>query len=261
MSNGPSNLLTAAHCFDNESYTNMTVVFGEHDVGRRESGEQRRAIALVFPHDDYDGAMYTNDIALVELRSPVELTDTVQTIETRPIVELPKQVQAAGWGKTSDGTLSRTLQEITLDVLPPDACVDSKIGPNEFCAGSWGLGEAQDTCGGDSGGPVFFREPGSAPVLVGITSRGLDYCDGRGVYTSVDAYYGWFRMSLGQHSLGINLPSAAIGVAYRYPCQWALCTALSQFLPSNPRSSNLSASTPSKQRTLTSTLSGSDRGV
>lgn len=186
-------LLTAAHCFDDESYENMTVVFGEHDVRLRESSEQRRAIALVFPHDDYDPATYVNDIALVELRSPVQLTSAVQTIETRPIVELPAQVQAAGWGVTASGMRARDLQEVTLNVLPHDACFDSLIGPNEFCAGSWGLGEASDTCAGDSGGPVYFRAPGQAPVLAGITSRGFDTCEGRAVYTSVDAYYGWYR--------------------------------------------------------------------
>jgi hypothetical protein len=41
----------------------------------------------------------------------------------------------------------------------------------EVCAGDLSL--AQSPCYGDSGGPLFVRDGGGAPLLVGVVSRGL----------------------------------------------------------------------------------------
>lgn len=59
-----------------------------------------------------------------------------------------------------------------------------------------------DTCGGDSGGPVFYAPDDNSIALVGITSRALsstsdrpDLCGGGGIYTAVGnaAVVDWLR--------------------------------------------------------------------
>jgi secreted trypsin-like serine protease len=54
---------------------------------------------------------------------------------------------------------------------------------------------ATGTCVGDSGGPAFQRQ-GDKFVVVAVTSRGSDYCDGYGIYTKVSAYTEWIKATV-----------------------------------------------------------------
>jgi len=189
----PGWVLTAAHCFDQVDYSTISVIAGEHDQRRTSNVEQRRTIAFVLPHPDYQDSTSGNDIALVQLSSPFKRTSAVQTIDTYGVGTLPRAVQAVGWGETDDGTRARKLQEVTLPILPNSACNESFIQPGEFCAGSWGLGDHKDACVADSGGPVTERLPSGAAVLVGLVSRGFSPCTGRGVYTRVEDHHPWIR--------------------------------------------------------------------
>lgn len=122
-----------------------------------------------------------------------------------------RQLTAAGYGITEDGTFSRTLERGRIDI-GSYFCSQGSFGGtpcagfHEFVLGSVS-GASQtlpvDTCNGDSGGPVYWYPPEQTaddgttflppPALVGVTSRALLYadhlpgmlCGGGGIYTAV----------------------------------------------------------------------------
>jgi secreted trypsin-like serine protease len=67
------------------------------------------------------------------------------------------------------------------------------IHPGQFCAGSR---DRQDTCRGDSGGPMVWKRPDGA-VLVGLVSygKGCGVEGAPGIYTDVQYYVdnGWIE--------------------------------------------------------------------
>ncbi|XP_063724326.1 thrombin-like enzyme BjussuSP-1 [Symsagittifera roscoffensis] len=50
-----------------------------------------------------------------------------------------------------------------------------------------------DSCGGDSGGPVYPLRRGRPLCLYGVVSYGSVTCSGYGIYTRVSAYLDWIR--------------------------------------------------------------------
>lgn len=118
-------VLTAAHCLD--SSTRATVLLGAHDVSL--SSENTRAIQLIMArnfriHENYNTTQYQNDIALLQLNTPVTTTNAIQ------ILSLPRFSQAdttfvnsratvAGWGRYLDTVdlLSDVLRYVDLTVL------------------------------------------------------------------------------------------------------------------------------------------------
>ncbi|WP_217578409.1 trypsin-like serine protease [Mesorhizobium sp. GbtcB19] len=122
-----------------------------------------------------------------------------------------KQLTAAGYGITQNGTFSRTLERGRIDI-GSYFCSQGNFGGtpcagfHEFVLGRVSAGSTGipvDTCNGDSGGPVYWYPPEQTdakgktflppPALVGVTSRALIYadhlpgmlCGGGGVYTAI----------------------------------------------------------------------------
>ena len=69
-----------------------------------------------------------------------------------------------------------------------------------ICAGKPAAGE--DTCYGDSGGPLFARKPQGGYVQVGIVSWGEDCGRGEeglyGLYTRVAKFNEWIQGTIGK---------------------------------------------------------------
>eukprot|EP00541_Cyclophora_tenuis_P012363 CAMPEP_0116557988 /NCGR_PEP_ID=MMETSP0397-20121206/9558_1 /TAXON_ID=216820 /ORGANISM="Cyclophora tenuis, Strain ECT3854" /LENGTH=181 /DNA_ID=CAMNT_0004083531 /DNA_START=175 /DNA_END=723 /DNA_ORIENTATION=+ len=115
-----------------------------------------------------------------------------------------------GFGTTNyGGLLSDELRQVDIQIIDHNDCNDANSYNGEvydstmICAGSTTGG--QDSCGGDSGGPLIVREDtGSAHngavvvVLVGISSfgTGCGLVDYPGVYTRVSAYAEWISLGI-----------------------------------------------------------------
>ena len=185
-----------------------------------------------------------NDLALIRLKVPFNQknADKTQNIDLigleypffalasdfREEMRPGRQLKVVGYGETEIGRIAVRMKA-SVPVLTPD-CMES---PHSFYCASFremifadrtGSGRVpRDTCGGDSGGPVFvrrmvtmpqcpqntisppqFESPTTQPqdVLVAITSRaapltpssGSQPCGGGGVYTLIGRrdIYAWF---------------------------------------------------------------------
>lgn len=76
-------------------------------------------------------------------------------------------------------------------------CISGLNEVRQLCVGSNQAGK--DSCGGDSGGPMVFRQTPDGPWFqVGIVSFGLRICatGDPAVYTNVSHYMSWIEQNL-----------------------------------------------------------------
>uniref|UniRef100_A0A182Q8Y8 CLIP domain-containing serine protease n=1 Tax=Anopheles farauti TaxID=69004 RepID=A0A182Q8Y8_9DIPT len=220
-------VLTAAHCFPaakKKGWEVQSVRVAEwNHMNHRGSRDCRQlpdfnepicrkdyAIARIAIHPAYrvNYAVHVNDIALIELVTDVELNAFVAPIclplngtqlgqhgDTKG-----REFTAAGWGATEpDSGMSDVMMQIDLREFDKERCrkvfqVPSNVGIGEghICAGGV---RGEDTCHGDSGGPLMEFVDG-AWYLMGITSFGWPRCGKEGVpgvYTNVSHYIGWIE--------------------------------------------------------------------
>lgn len=185
-------VLTAAHCLKST----------EGDVSVIKFKVFSKRVLKTIPHPDYNPPAQYNDIALIQLEKPVKFEFYVRPacLKSRPGTTL----KATGWGQMEYlGEPSQVLQVVDLNPFPFEEC--RKIFGNnrrkhprglqigQFCAGGSGK---EDTCYGDSGGPLqVFNEEKNLYEVVGITSFGLACAveDVPAVYTNVSHYQPWIE--------------------------------------------------------------------
>ncbi|KAG8433704.1 hypothetical protein GDO86_012165 [Hymenochirus boettgeri] len=185
-------VLTAAHCWK----SNIQVVLGAHDRSKACRQKQYRYAEKVFPHCSFDNITYDNDIMLLKLESPANISDHVNTA-TLPthLAEENTTCLTSGWGSTiSPGAnFPALLQCVNVTTVNQTVCRSSYptdiITDNMLCAGDMAGGK--DTCEGDSGGPLICDGK-----LQGITSWGNPVCglpNKPGIFTIVSNYIDWIQ--------------------------------------------------------------------
>ncbi|XP_066929905.1 chymotrypsinogen A-like [Clytia hemisphaerica] len=174
----------------------MVVLLGE--VPSRECRETKRIIQ----HPQYNVDTENNDYALLELESPVRITRWVRTIRLPPrffreSTFAGRLCWVTGWGATSvevdedtdetTETFPTILQQAAVNVFRRRQCVNAYAGGDRPITRNMVCTKRghQDTCSGDSGGPLACR-PGRNWYVWGITSWGPFDCSGNpGVYAFV----------------------------------------------------------------------------
>ena len=74
-------VLSAAHCFDDTEASQYTLMLGEHPHDQKKETRQRIDLDRIIIHPNYQPSNYLdNNIALLRLASPVQLTDRVGEI-------------------------------------------------------------------------------------------------------------------------------------------------------------------------------------
>ncbi|XP_021231548.1 transmembrane protease serine 4 isoform X1 [Numida meleagris] len=217
----PRWILTAAHCFKNNPIIPSWRVKAGSDVL---SGPATLTVEKVFLPEVTPASPKDNDIALVKLQIPLQISDS-----TKPIclpyfdeeLEPGTPLWVLGWGYTQQngerdiagsppsggrggtppssrillrtGKLSETLQQAEVRLIDTQSCnlvaYHGEVTQKMLCAG---LPEGGvDTCQGDSGGPLLYAN--RHWQLVGIVSwgQGCGTPSTPGVYTSVRAYLDW----------------------------------------------------------------------
>lgn len=189
-------IVTAAHCVNGRYAENFTIVAGT-SIRNGADGVMVR-VSKIIMHEDYNGAVYTNDVALMILGSPLPLNG----ITIAPIA-LSSEVPAhgsksviTGWGTTtSGGVASNQLLAVDVPIVGNERCDDAyavtygpgRITDSMLCAGVEGVG-GKDACQGDSGGPLLVNGE-----LAGIVSWGRSCAlgDYPGVYANVPYLRDW----------------------------------------------------------------------
>lgn len=175
-------ILTAAHClvWDDVEFQPgfMRVRAGFTGLSSNE-GSYYNVVEFVL-HPDYNDDTHQNDIALVRLSSPIDLTNPLTKA-----VKIVTQSDAAagltdpdviglvsGWGTLySDGPSPDTLQAAAIPIVDPSqsSYPPSMITADMLMAGEPGL----DACQGDSGGPFVVPDGFGGYKIAGIVSWGI----------------------------------------------------------------------------------------
>lgn len=199
----PTVVLTAGHCNDP---TLDNVLIGTSSLSRTTEGEVINVIKRV----EYESApgkndsFRTADLTILVLEKPSRFPPrAVANGWARYEIKNGAMVNLVGYGAIDrDGQVFKPeLQEATTTITDAD-CTGSSgcntpVKPGgELGAGGMGI----DTCGGDSGGPLYLpTEFGT--FLAGATSRGYDnnqfYCSEGGIYVRPDKFVDWMETAAG----------------------------------------------------------------
>lgn len=172
----PRWVLTAGHCNRPGSVT--TVILGAHAKDKKEKQQQVFRYPRSYTHPLYNNTHYFNDLKLYKLSSEAKLGKAVQLLplpETFDDLKEGTVCEAAGWGKTEIDDDSEYLLQVNITVLNRGTCAEHyiskeyEITENMMCTKVGPRG--QDTCSGDSGGPLICNG-----VFSGVTSFGPRQC-------------------------------------------------------------------------------------
>ncbi|XP_065163052.1 chymotrypsin-2-like [Atheta coriaria] len=186
----PTWILTAGHCVHKVTLNHIKNKEIKMIVGMTKLSEPgiSHQIKNVTIHNNYQviknpgpiKSKYTiNDIALIELTSPIEYTDRAQPIHLPSDNDLPRlgtQCQVQGWGLINIDTKPDHLQSTTVKILDSDSCTFEwmkminlqKSGAPYICA----MGDKNNrSCRGDSGGALVCNG-----VQNGIVAYGSATC-------------------------------------------------------------------------------------
>ncbi|XP_053355742.1 ST14 transmembrane serine protease matriptase a [Clarias gariepinus] len=202
-------LVTAAHCVQDEPKVRLSqpgsweVYLGLHTQKQMDKAEKRN-LKRIIPHPSYNEYTFDNDIALMELDSPVAFKDTIRPIcLPSPSYNFPagKSVTITGWGATREGGAGATvLQKAEVRIINSTVCdtlMKGQLTSRMTCAGV--LTGGVDACQGDSGGPMTSSNLAGRTFLAGVVSWG-DGCARRnkpGIYTTVPKFRAWIKEQTG----------------------------------------------------------------
>ncbi|XP_066498731.1 transmembrane protease serine 9-like isoform X2 [Hoplias malabaricus] len=204
-------VLTAAHCFESDNASLVTVFLGEQSLGIPTSNVVSRSVTRVIIHPDYNSTTKDNDIALLQLSSSVTFTSFIRPVclaATGSTFFNGTLTWVTGWGDTDSGVslpTPMTLQEVQVPVIGNRKCNClygvGRITNNMLCAGL--LAGGKDSCQGDSGGPLVSKQ-GGVWVQAGIVSfgEGCALPNFPGVYTRVSEYENWIKQQITSNQPG-----------------------------------------------------------
>ncbi|XP_065315290.1 transmembrane protease serine 11G-like [Gordionus sp. m RMFG-2023] len=198
-------VITASHCqFSRRNPSDITLSFGTLFSGNvNDEFEQMRRAVRVTEHEGFNnGLKFNNDIAIIELDSPVQYNDYISPI-CLPTKEysVGSLCYVTGYGSTKGTGVENVLNEVAIPIIASQQCSDpnwlgDKVNENMICAG----GDEKDSCQGDSGGPFqcLDESEGNIWTLTGVVSWGIDCgkVTKPGVYTNVFNYINWLEQRI-----------------------------------------------------------------
>ncbi|KOB76290.1 Prophenoloxidase activating proteinase 1 [Operophtera brumata] len=210
-------VVTAAHCITGAIETQIgrlvTIRLGEYDKRTEvdcvysvcaELQEIPVHIAVAHPGYSDNDKSRKDDIGIARLARRAHYSYYVQPIcvvSNNERLNVGHEVYVAGWGKTLNGKNSDVKQKLNISIFSKDECITkyrrlgAAITDRQICAGGT---FSEDTCRGDSGGPLMRKRPDGIWETAGVVSFGHGCgADGwPGVYTSVAHYLDWIDSTL-----------------------------------------------------------------
>ncbi|OXA61921.1 Anionic trypsin-1 [Folsomia candida] len=122
----PEWVVTAAHCSDS-AMTSYTLTAGEHNItsGGVEGTEQVRQVVKIIIHPGYGSPhRYENDIALMKVAPPFDLSTIVQPVVVPDVNFAPTSIATvAGWGVlTQGGAYPDVLMKVDVPFVDDATC-------------------------------------------------------------------------------------------------------------------------------------------
>ncbi len=217
-----TSIITAAHCLNGYTAGDVRVWGGISKTSER-SLSMELPVSSITQHPDFRLDTFDNDIGLITLSRPIDLTGSLQLLalpfgqDAHAWPASGASAVVSGWGVTNVTGTSTTDQLMRADVQilagPNDPC--GQYGPDvdplqDVCAGS--PTGAIDACQGDSGGPLVVATP--VPTLAGLVSFGTECAKAGypGLYTRLTTFLPWLQSKI---DLPIAAPAAPTGVVVR----------------------------------------------
>ncbi|XP_059189819.1 ovochymase-2 [Centropristis striata] len=224
-------VLTAAHCFmfplNKPSYWRMCL--GKHHMNSSAdvpSAEECFKVDGIIRHEGFvyeqDNTDITNDIALVHLAEPVNMTREISPIclpEPGAVLPAGTPCFVTGWGDEKGNLfpkVSEKLNQAALPIIDFPTCSKpaywwDTLRPSMICAGYESPDELKSACQGDSGGPFACATGGVNKTweVHGIVSFGPQGCikDKKpSVFTRVSSFSDWINDQIKKFIYESGLP-------------------------------------------------------
>uniref|UniRef100_A0A8C7WUC4 Zgc:100868 n=1 Tax=Oryzias sinensis TaxID=183150 RepID=A0A8C7WUC4_9TELE len=170
-----------------------------------------QTVTTVIVHPNYNSNTNDNDIALLQLSSPVTFNNYITPVclaSTNSTFYSGVNTWVTGWGNIGSGVslpAPQTLQEVQVPIVGNRQCKCSygagSITDNMVCAGL--LAGGKDSCQGDSGGPLVIKQ-NNLWIQGGVVSFGQGCAEPNypGVYTRVSQYQTWINTQITSNQPG-----------------------------------------------------------
>uniref|UniRef100_A0AAV1UMX2 Peptidase S1 domain-containing protein n=1 Tax=Peronospora matthiolae TaxID=2874970 RepID=A0AAV1UMX2_9STRA len=160
-------IVTAGHCVKKKGGTVIAHLGTALGAGPT-SGEEKIKVVAEFRHPMYVEKTHLYDVGLMKLERPSKHKPVKLCAVDGSDNEVGTEGTVLGWGKTENGSVSKTLQRVNLGVISNAECnklYNNRITESMMCAGNGG---GKDSCNGDSGGPLVTKNG----TLIGFVSWG-----------------------------------------------------------------------------------------
>lgn len=198
----PDVILTAAHCVVQPDLINhLKVVVGEYHLqDHMDSGETFYISSMnIHPQFVVTNSYVDNDVAVIKI-SGYSTNEPVMLNRKHKVPRKDNRLTVMGWGSVDvkGEYLSNVVQEVDLNYLFNWECLKKGIlavTDNMLCAFDQDLDNVkEDSCYGDSGGPLIIKKSNGPDLQVGIVSYGSEICAVYpGIYTRISRVYDWIR--------------------------------------------------------------------
>lgn len=182
-------LLTAASCVDKITYN----ILNRYSVIL---GSQGFAIENIIMHPSWNRAVYANDIAVIKLKTPVNLNSQITPV-CLPYNDVATNIIGETALAMGFDTLNNVLRDAYATIASSQQCrqyssfYSAHVTNNMFCS----YDNRNDACVGDFGGPLIVKRY-QRLFQVGIVSWGGQGCTGENkpqVYTNLYPYLEWIK--------------------------------------------------------------------
>lgn len=196
-------ILTAAHC---RPVFNSKITGGS--INLRDSKRIQLKVLRSYVHPKYDTPDSANDIALLELSTPIDFNTTRtlsaisiadSNLETSGGLEEGLMATVLGWGVTREnGSQPSIMREVDVPLVSREranapAAYNGSINESMIAAGYDKGGK--DSCQGDSGGPLIIKNTDGTKTLIGVVSfgQGCARAYKYGIYSNVAYANEWIQ--------------------------------------------------------------------
>ncbi|XP_063912170.1 clotting factor C-like [Zophobas morio] len=217
-------LITVAHCVtkrvsrETVNPDDLLVYLGKYySKIWTNPGIQNRQVEKITIHSQFNPQFFMNNIAVVKLASPAEITFYVRPVclwdeDTRLLAVTSRVGNVVGWGWDENGLFPEKLTKARMPVVSHETCIYSYpdfysryTSSTSYCAG---FNNGTSVCNGDSGAGMVFPKTYSNSesrvwqlrgiVSVSVALKNQTRCDPSNyvIFTDVAKYLDWIHASL-----------------------------------------------------------------